>query len=354
MEAYPDDVGEAKISDDNCLCNGGSLEYFNAGPPHIGTQHIRLKIHLSKGIGLDGEDIIYSQVFAPYELGELPFNAYMPNLISESSASIPPIHLSSLNMAYVKTTVESIFSKNGINFSSLSLQKPTQPYKEFDIYNGLVYHAEAYRNGKKPGFSMRLYFTTPTSYDLETNPIEFDYFDENFYLFSNNNHMNYAIGNHFAHELLHQMISLSLAYFGQFGLLYSSQSLMEPNLSVFYNPAADAGHTNNQLNLLLEGSHFNSTNINTCDFITNDQKAKLQKYTGWAGQVKILFPNQVLASLQPMEQIPPGHKTLFTCFKIMKSLSETYPVKSSPEIICGSKILVNTIKMMKLNMYEGF
>jgi hypothetical protein len=146
MEAYPDEIGEAKISDDFCLCNGGGLEYFNAGPPYPGTQHIRLKIHISRGLyGVLGqeEDIIYSQIFAPYELGLLPFNAYIPNRISESSSITTPEHLGSLNMSSVKNTVESIFSKNGINLGSVSLENPTQPYKEYDIYNGLVWGGEA-------------------------------------------------------------------------------------------------------------------------------------------------------------------------------------------------------------------
>jgi hypothetical protein len=55
-----------------------------------------------------------------------------------------------------------------------------------------------------------------------------------------------------------------------------------------------------------------------------------------------------------MEQISPGIKALFTYFKIMRNLEIDYPDKSSCEIICGSKILVNTIKMMKLEQYDGF
>lgn len=108
MEAYPDSEGKAKISDDDCLCDGGGLEYFNAGPPYPGTQHIRLKIHLSKGInGLAGmeDDMIYSQIFAPYQLGALPFNAYIPNRISESKSMSKPVNEESINMNYVKNTI---------------------------------------------------------------------------------------------------------------------------------------------------------------------------------------------------------------------------------------------------------
>jgi hypothetical protein len=355
MEAYPDDVGEAKISDDNCLCNGGSLEYFNAGPPHIGTQHIRLKIHLSKGIGLDGEDIIYSQVFAPYELGELPFNAYIPNRISESSSLTPPEHLGSLNMDYVKSTVESIFSKNGITLSSISLQKPVQPYEEYDIYNGLVWH----RSNASPsaGRSSHNFSTIPNPnyFEVSGNFVEFYYFNSNFNIFSNNNHMNYAIGHHFAHELLHQMIGGALGYFGKYGLGLTLGTNAEPNIQSYYNVTKTAGHTNDQLNLLLEGSYFNSsTIINTCTFITEEQKSKLRNLSGWVGQVKYLCPNKVTPDYQQMEQISPGYKALFTYLKIMRSLKETYPDETSCEIVCGSKILVNTIKMMKLEEYDGF
>jgi hypothetical protein len=342
-------VGEAKISDDNCLCNGGSLEYFNAGPPHIGTQHIRLKIHLSKGTSLSGEDIVYSQVFAPYELGELPFNAYMPNIISESASNYPPTHLGSLDMEYVKNTVESIFSKNGITLSSVSLQKPVEPYKEFDIYNGLVYNPY---NPTTPGSSARHVFTTPQASAFKGNDgnhVEFHYFNRHFNVFSDNQHFNYGIGHHFAHELLHQMIAMSLGNFIKYGFLGQG----EPNLNFFYF-TKNAGHTNDKLNLLLEGSHFDNNNIDDSDLISNEQKSNLRKLPGWEGQMKYLCPKKITQNYQQMEQISPGFKALFTYLKIMRSLEETYPDKTSCEIICGSKILVNTIKQMKLEKYDGF
>lgn len=358
MEAYPDGVAEAKISDDSCLCAGGSLEYFNAGIPYPGTQHIRLIIHLSKGItgipGLD-DDILYSKIFAPYELGALPFNAYIPNRISESSSSTPPQHLGSLNMDYVKSTVESIFSKNGMSLSSISLQKPVQPFKEYDIYNGLVWGGEAYHH-PTAGRSWNHLSTIPDSarFDLSGNFVEFYYFNAYFNIFSNNDHLNYAIGYHFAHELLHQMIGMSLGYFEEYGLLVDGL-YPEPNIKSFFNEDETAGHTNDQLNLLLEGAYFKNLDIiNACNFITEGQKSELRKLKEWQGQVKYLCPNKITSNYQQMEQISPGFKALFTYFKIMRSLLENYPNKTSCEIICGSKILVNTIKMMKLEAYDGF
>ncbi len=359
MEAYPDSEGKAKISDDDCLCDGGGLEYYNAGPPYPDTLHIRLKIHLSKGInGLAGmeDDMVYSQIIAPYHLGALPFNAYIPNRISESQSSYTPEHQGNINMNYVKNTVESIFSKNGINLSSISLQKPVQPHKNYDIYNGLIYRGGSEDSrAPLPGFSAFNFETMddPSHLRLDGNYVEFEYFNEYFWVFSNDNHLNYAIGYHFAHELLHQMIGMSLGYFKEYGLNLSLSTNSEPNIYTYY--ILRGGHTNDQLNLLLEGAYFQTPSlINSCNFITAEQKSKLHIQGGWPGMVRFLFPNKITDGYQQMEQISPGNKALFTYFKIMRSLLETYPDKTSCEIVCGSKILVNTIKMMKLEKYDGF
>jgi hypothetical protein len=279
----------------------------------------------------------------------------MPNRISESSSLTPPEHLGSLNMDYVKSTVESIFSKNGMSLSSISLQKPVQPYKEYDIYNGLVWGGPSnYRLAV--GRSSSNFSTIPNTshYELSGNHVEFYYFNDYFSLFSNNQHLNYVIGHHFAHELLHQMIAMSLGYFEKYGLGVTLRTNAGPNLDSYYSDNNTAGHTNDQLNLLLEGSYFNSNTINTCTFITEEQKSNLRKLAGWKGQVKHLLPNKITPDYQQMEQVSPGYKALFTYLKIMRSLFEKYPDKTSSEIICGSKILVNTINMMKLQEYNGF
>lgn len=359
MEAHPDSEGKAKISDDDCLCDGGGLEYYNAGPPYPDTLHIRLKIHLSKGInGLAGmeDDMLYSQIIAPYHLGALPFNAYIPNRISESERETPPIHMDNINMNYVKSTVESIFSKNGINLSSISLQMPAQPYKNYDIYNGLVWYGndKGFAPYKVAGRSQIIFhIPTPIEYALNgTNFVEFERFESHFSSFENDNHFNYVIGYHFAHELLHQMITMSLGYFEEYGLKVGTYK--ESNIDDYYY-GLTAGHTNDQINLLLEGSYFQTNSIiDNCKFISEELKSKLRPFSGWVGFVKILCPKKITLDYQQIEQISPGTKALFTYFKIMRSLLETYPDKTSCEIVCGSKILVNTIKMMKLQKYDGF
>jgi hypothetical protein len=353
MQAYPDEIGEAKISDDDCLCKkDGGLEWFKVGPSADGPQRIRLVIHISKGIlGIPGQeqDIIYSKIFAPYELGTLPFNAYMPNRISESESVVKAEHLGSLDMQYAKSTVESIFSKNGINLSSVSLLKPVEPYKEFDIYNELTWME--FHNSGSSGRSSSIFNSMPDPNHFKYgggNFVEFYYFNSTFSIFSNKEHFNYGIGHHLAHELLHQMIGMSLGYFTKYNL-----SSSDPNIYSFLN-GSTAGHVNDQLNLHLEGAYFNANgNVDPCTFITNQQKAQLHILDKWQGQMKYLVPKKISNEYQQMEQISPGYKTLFTCLKIMRSLEETYN-KSSPEIICGSKLLVNTIKKMKLHEYNGF
>jgi hypothetical protein len=258
-------------------------------------------------------------------------------------------------MDYVKGTVESIFSKNGINLSNISLQKPVPPYKEYDIYNGLTWRRSV--SGPSPGFT-NINFSIvlqPAHFELSGNFVQFAFFEEYFNVFSNNNHLNYGIGQHFAHELLHQMIGMSLGYFSEYGLKVNNSGLAkEENIERFYG-VHTAGHVDDQLNLLLEGVYFkNESVINPCDFITEEQKTKLLSLPGWQGQMKYLCPNKITNNYQQMEQISPGIKALFTYFKIMRSLRETYPDKTSCEIVCASKILANTIKIMKLGEYDGF
>jgi hypothetical protein len=223
--------------------------------------------------------------------------------------------------------------------------------------NGLIWMGGGHQEHPVVGRSDYIFstFPDPSDFDLTGNFVEFAYFDSHFSSFSNNNHLNYAIGYHFAHELLHQMVGMSLGYFNEYGLNLGLGNTAEPNIESYYKTGSTSGHTNDQQNLLLEGAYFNEIYIiNACNFITEEQKSKLRNLLGWTGMVKYLFPNKITPDYQQMEQISPGYKALFTYFKIMRSLLETYPDKTSCEIVYGSKILVNTIKMMKLQKYDGF
>jgi hypothetical protein len=197
---WPGGSGQAVITDNDCMCTGGLESVFVQKHKSVLKG---LKIQIWRNPDQTGNDLLFSDVVFPDQLGVLPFHGYLP--ISNDAEKYS--HL--WDKALVKSIVQGIFSKNGFQLSSFEWSEPSSPLKPLDLYNKINENSGTTPCDGTAGSSI---------VDLSSSTTGAGSYLDGYKMFNSScgSHSratrNYWTGYVIAHEYLHQMLNQYISH----------------------------------------------------------------------------------------------------------------------------------------------